>query len=475
MRTLRGRAVALFMTVAAITAAGSVSVPAAHAASWDPRVEPIAREVEKLRGLEFKHPVPVDFLSDAAFSKSVAVTRDTMPADDKAELIRAQFQLRSIGLLRDDVDLIDAISSLQTSGTLAKYEPKTERATVRGKKIDAATKVTLAHELTHALQDQHFDLTKLLKAATRSHSSGALRALVEGDARRVQLLYADQLSDAERRQNESFQTSGADQALAETRAGNVPDSLSVLFQSPYTLGPSMLDVAQAAEGKRAIDGLFRNPPRADTAYLTPWTLVDDSKVTKVAPPELAADETAEGKPDVFGSFVLYLTLAARSDPVAALGVVDGWGGDAMVTFKRGDTTCIRTTFVGRTQKDTTAIGDALRQWSAAGPAGAASVEDGAAGPTLTACDPGAANVATTMDGSIAALTVAALRNQILGSLAQQGAGIDAARCTANGVIVDPTFRPLLDAAADNPNVQPPAAALAAFQQNVLATAARCAR
>ena len=237
---------------------------------------------------------------------------------------------------------------MQTSGTLAKYDPKTKRATVRGKKINGATKVTLAHELTHALQDQHFDLTKLQKAATRSHSGDALRALVEGDARRVQLLYAAQLSNAERRQYETFQSSGADQALAETRAQGVPDSLSVLFQSPYTLGPSMLDVAQAAEGKQAIDGLFRDPPKADSAFLTPWTLVDDSKITKVATPKLADGETAEGKPDVFGSFALYLMLAARSDPVAALGIVDGWGGDAMVTFKRGDTTCIRTTFAGRT-------------------------------------------------------------------------------------------------------------------------------
>src|SRR3954471_7574008 len=111
MRTLRGRTVAWFMTVAilmATCAVGAVAVPAAHAASWDPRVEPIAREVEKLRGLEFEHPVPVDFLSNAAFNKRIAVTRDTMSADDKTQLERAQSQLRSIGLLGDDVDLIEA-------------------------------------------------------------------------------------------------------------------------------------------------------------------------------------------------------------------------------------------------------------------------------------------------------------------------------------------------------------------------------
>ena len=80
-------------------------------------------------------------------------------------------------LLGDDVDLIDALSTLQTSGELAKYSLKTKRTTVRGKKLDGATKVTLAHELTHALQDQHFNLTKLQRAADRTHSSDALRAL----------------------------------------------------------------------------------------------------------------------------------------------------------------------------------------------------------------------------------------------------------------------------------------------------------
>ena len=58
---------------------------------------------------------------------------------------------------------------------------------------------------------------------------------------------------------------------------------------------------------------------------------------------------------MFGSFALYLMLAARSDPVAALAIADDWGGDAMVTFKRGDTTCIRTTFAGRTEDATSAI------------------------------------------------------------------------------------------------------------------------
>ena len=132
------------LSLAVATAVGLVDVPSAHAASWDPRIEPIARAVEKLRGLKFEHPVPVDFLSVAAFKKNIAVNPKKLSADDKEQIQRAQSQLRSIGLLPDDVDLIDATSSLRTSGVLALYDPATKRATVRGKKLDAATKVTLA-------------------------------------------------------------------------------------------------------------------------------------------------------------------------------------------------------------------------------------------------------------------------------------------------------------------------------------------
>ena len=289
---------------------------------------------------------------------------------------------------------------------------------------------------------------------------------------RVQELYAGQLSNAERKQYEQFQTSGSDQALTETRAQGVPDALTVLFQSPYTLGPLMLQVVEAFKGRKAIDGLFRDPPKADSAFLTPSTLVDHSSLKKVVTPTLAAGERADGKPDVFGPFSLYLMLAARSDPVAALAIADDWGGDAMVTFKRGDATCIRTSFVGRTKEATSAIGGALEQWAASGPAGAASVQNDGSRPTLTACDPGTATAAT-HDGSLAALTVAAIRGELLASVAKQGANVKVADCTANGVIADPTFRPLLDAAVANPNAAPDPDVLKQFQQTVLTIAGGC--
>ena len=302
MRTLRGRAVALFLTVATVIAAGSISVPAATWRRGTRAVEPIARRSREVAWTRVRASGTRRLPARCRVQQEHRGHPDTMSADDKAELERAKSQLRSIGLLRDDVDLIDAISSLQTSGTLAKYDPETKRATVRGKKINGATEGDAGARAHPCPAGPALRPHQDPEGGDARHSGDALRALVEGDARRVQLLYAAELSSAERRQYETFQSSGADRSAAEDRAAGCADSLSVLFQSPYTLGPSMLDVVQAADGKQAIDGLFRDPPKADSAFLTPWTLVDDSKITKVAKPKFADGETAEGKPDVFGSF-----------------------------------------------------------------------------------------------------------------------------------------------------------------------------
>src|SRR3954471_12139198 len=85
---------------------------------WDPRIAPIAHEVEKLRKLFFEHPVAVKFLSDAAFEKKVGVDKGKLTAADKREARQAQSQLRAVGLIGNDVDLLDATSSLQKSGVL---------------------------------------------------------------------------------------------------------------------------------------------------------------------------------------------------------------------------------------------------------------------------------------------------------------------------------------------------------------------
>jgi hypothetical protein len=465
--------VVLVLGAVGAPASGAASTQTAHPA-WDLRVLPVAKEVEKLRGLTFEQPVPVDFLTDGAFRARVAASVDDLTKGEEADVRRSEAGLRAIGLLPGDVDLIDAQRSLRQAGTLAFYDPDTKRATVRGKRLGVMARVTLAHELTHALQDQHFDLGAMRQAAERRHGATALRALIEGDAVRVQNLYVDELPTDQRREYERARDAAASGALDEARDKGVPDSLVVFLETPYTLGPAMLQLVQAEKGERGIDALFRDPPSDDASFVTPISLIDGSPTRAVFPPEVRAGEERDGPTDSFGSLALYLMLAERADPVATLPVVDGWGSDAMVSFRRAGTGCLRANIAGRDAAAQAAIDGALTQWVAGAPPGSAELGHDASVATLTACDPGP-DAAAVPDNSFAAFTVAAVRNQLLGELAAQGMPTKIASCTANGVVADPAFRPVLDAATAHPNRTPDSSILRPFQQRLLAIATACGR
>ena len=468
---LRRRCAALLGLLVASAGLATVGAPSATAASeWNPALAPIAKQVEKLRGLTFDHPVPVSFLSDAAFNKKVSV-QDQLTAKERKELDASESEFRAIGLVSGDLDLASAFDSLQTSGTLAFYDPKTKRVTVRGTDLGVDTKVTLAHELTHALQDQHFDLLKLQRDAAKNDTSDALRALVEGDAVRIQRRYADQLSAADKSAYQAADAAKAKDALTEVRDQGVPDSLSAFFQAPYVLGPPMLAVA-ATKSDFAIDGLFRNPPASDAAFVTPTTLLDGAKRLEVAPPKLAAGEKRHGKPTGFGAFALYLMLAARADAAASLAAVDGWGGDSMVAYTSDSTTCIRAAFVGRDGGATARLGSAISAWAASMPGGAAHVDTAGGHVELTACDPGSAGAAVP-HSAFGSLIVADLRNEVLAQAMSAGLPADRAGCIANKLIADPVVAPIVAQAEADPNADPPGDAVTALQQKVAALALSC--
>jgi hypothetical protein len=442
---------------------------------WDPRLQPIADKVAELRKLDFEHPVAAEFLDDAAFEKRVAVDKGKLTKQDKQEIVRAQAQLRAVGLIGPDVDIIDAASSLQTSGVLAYYSPKTKKITVKGTNLDDVdTRVTVAHELTHALQDQHFNLQKLEKKAEADHGSTALRTLVEGDAVRIQNDFKDSLSDADQQAYETESTETSRQAQSEIKAKGVPDTLSVVFQAPYALGQPMLDSVIAKEQEAGIDALFRDPPVADAAFVTPSTLLDHRTFQKVPTPALEAGEKRSGKPDVFGSLSLFQVLAARLDNGTALSAADAWDGDAMVTFTRQGTTCLRATFAGKGTDGVASITDALNRWVAQMPAGSDTVKATGDRITLTACDPGSAanEISNQPMGSLVFLVS---RDGLFSEIVKSGGSVALATCSADAVVRDPVFTPLIAQAADDPNAAPDDATISAVRARVSQIVSQCRR
>jgi hypothetical protein len=396
---------------------------------WDDRVEDLVAFVEHERGHDFDHPVPIDFLTAGEYSERTRTDASELDEAAVAAMEQAEGQLRALGLVAGDVDLLESGNDLIDTGTLAFYDPATERITVRGTEVDVPLAVTLVHELTHVLQDQTFSLDGLDDVEATSGESFALRALVEGDAVRIENRYIDQeLSD-----DEVAEVQGAtDEGLDAVDDEAVPEALQAYFGLPYALGEGFLAVLEAEGGEEAIDEAFESPPTTEEHLTDPFAYLDGDGVKVVVEP--AADEgaTVLERGD-FGAASLYLVLAQRIPAPQALDAILGWGGDAYVNFLRDERSCVVLDVVGDSDEDSAELRTALDAWVAAAPAGSASVSQQARRVRLESCDPGVDAEAGT-GSAIGSLTLLATRSFVVADAIEQGAPASFASCYARAVV-----------------------------------------
>lgn len=398
---------------------------------WDFRIEGLVEFVEKERGLEFKHAVAVDFLSEKEFRKEVTSEESELTGEEKKEIRHTEGLLRALGLIDHQVDLLEAVNAAHGGGVVGLYDPEDERIRMRGEKLTPAARSTLVHELTHVLQDQHFDLeAKDEELEDADDAAGAIwDALIEGDASRIATAYEADQSEAEQRKlTEDQKREGVE---IDKQLQGVPPFLQTVLGAPYVFGEQLLALVVEVEGDDAVDDLFAEPPATEEHLLDPWTLLDDERALEVDAPDLN-DGEKEFDAGTFGAPSLMFMLAERVAPKQALAVADGWGGDQYVAFERGDRACIRIDYRGDTPRDVTELRVALDEWILEGPAGTASVRDHDRGLRFESCDPGAAAVGGT-GGSIDALTLAIGRTAIATQVIQEGLPEQMARCYAAAI------------------------------------------
>ena len=406
---------------------------------WDPRVAPIAAEVARLRGLDFEHPVSVRFLSPAEFEKEVSSDPRSLSHDARAEIDRQAADFRALGLINGNVDLAKALNTTSQSGTLAFYSYIHKNIVVRGTTLDAEHRVTLAHELTHVLQDQHFDLTKLYNRADKSTTgdTGAFLALVEGDAVRVEDLYKQSLSTAE--QHEYDREYAAEGERVKKEAVGVPDVIQFLFGAPYEFGPATPTVLADGGGHAAIDAALTGPVPSTVVFIQPGNVAAPPSVAAPAVPEGA---TAVGDPESFGAFETYLTLGATIDPSRALDAADVVANGRARTYRTNGRDCYAVSLMPRRAASRPFLEAAVREWVAGKPD--AAMVPGGSNVTFRACDPGKKAVGITKARLQALDDLLGIRTGLTTGLADGGnLEADQARCVARVFVHDAAARALL--------------------------------
>ena len=119
----------------------------------------------------------------------------------------------------------------------------------------------------------------------------------------------------------------------------------------------------------------------------PFAFLRREPVKSVAAPRTHFNEDVVDEGD-FGSVSWFILLASHVDDRTALRAVDGWGGDAYVTYEAKDRTCVRIRFGGDTPTDVDEMAGALDQWGRAFPASAVKVTRDGDAVELDTCDAG---------------------------------------------------------------------------------------
>ena len=405
--------------------------------AWDPRVVEYVDIVEAQRDLDFEHPIYVDFLPVDEFKKQVAENEDELTEEDRKELEQTTGVFRALGLLEGKIDLFETTNKLHQAGIVGYYSFDDQRIRIRGTELTPEVQSTLVHELTHALQDQHFGVSErydALEEADDDAAASAYQALVEGDARRIEAEWREELSEDDRAELAKAQVDQYKQFQKDAK--DIPEVLDTLMASPYEFGEAMLRVAVEEGGTDAVDDLFESPPTTEEHELDPWTLVVGHEQPLDVPEPTLAPGEKEFDSGPFGALSWLVVLAERVPPKMALTAADGWGGDAYVGFERDGATCVKVNYQGESNQDLTEMQDALAAWASAVPDSDTHVEvdDDSLVLELESCDPGPRATPVATGGSKAAVRLALSRTYLSATLADGGYEPEAARCAADRLV-----------------------------------------
>ncbi|MGZ8613223.1 MAG: hypothetical protein ACXWX4_00925 [Actinomycetota bacterium] len=324
-------------------------------------VAEVETQVEQVRGLDFLRSVVVQPVSaDEIAGKLRDAFDETYP---RAFYDRRSVAWQTIGVLPGSVTIRDALLAYQTGQVVGFYNPLDGELVYRADgDLDIVERVTLAHELTHAIDDQHFDLARAdgVAAACRDDAFQAALGAIEGSAQffSVKVLFEFPPTDGD------FSGLGG--------GGGMPDGVppfmvrSLLW--PYTAGQGFVTQLDARGGLAEVNEALRRFPVSSEQILHPERYPSD-RPTSVDVQDLS-DELGPGWGDLdvmeVGEAWLSAMLELRLDTSVAEAASAGWDGGLYRAFTDGTDTAVVFMTAWDSSADADAFEQAVREWFGAG-------------------------------------------------------------------------------------------------------------
>lgn len=359
------------------TPAATPTEPALTQAELERISDTIRGEIEDLRGLEFRSSVAVRLTDKQGF---VDYAKKRQAETEPPEKVRRDETVaKLLGLLPPTYEYEQELLALLESQVGGFYDPGSDTFYLMNTFTGGVAKVILAHELTHALDDQHFDLDAKIRACgDDTDATLALQSVMEGSGTGLMnqwwKRHAQEVSPADLA---AAQSNGAE-ALAEA-----PPYLWKPLLCAYLRGDGFLvhvpglNVFLKAATREDVVRAFEAPPRSTEQILHPakyWKASERDDPLHVdldaaaLPPEWKLAGT-----DTLGELYLSMLSTPRAkrtglDASNALAMAaiaytnkaaEGWGGDRLALFRRGDDAFLQLVTAWDTPADADEFAEAL--------------------------------------------------------------------------------------------------------------------
>ncbi|MBV8812297.1 MAG: hypothetical protein JO033_26810 [Acidobacteriaceae bacterium] len=280
-------------------------VAARDKAADDPafaQINAIVKTLSEITGLKEEHPVPYGRMSKGQLRHFLnkRIKKTLKPEEIHAD----ELTLKMFGLVPQNYDLRRSTVDLLTEQAAAFYDYDVKRLFLLEDSSFESETTTLAHELSHALADQHFDLENFMDEAPSDDDENlAHTAVVEGQASWLMIAYElkkagkppEPTPDMLKSVDDSSEESLADYPVLKGSPLYIQQSL--LF--PYTQGTIFFDAVYRKKGKPAFSLVFTNPPVDSSQVIHPDRYFAHIRPAKPALPALGL--TREGKEITEGS------------------------------------------------------------------------------------------------------------------------------------------------------------------------------
>jgi hypothetical protein len=310
------------------------------------QIDAVVATVPQVRQLSPTKPVPYFMISRAQFQSDLQADFDKEnSATDVATEGRA---LQRLGLLPAGSDLRQQILDLNGGAVAAFYRPDTGSFYIieRTQPFGPLDRVYVAHEYTHALQDQHFDLEgNRIKDPAEADAALAQLAVIEGDATDTMILWAR----ANLSVNEQIQVAASSlQQAQQTDLSGIAPILARQLNFPYAEGLEFATQLQDQMGWDAVNQAIQVPPASTEQILHPEKYLSHEAPVAVALPD-ASDNLNNGWSRTFqqtvGEASLEVLVAGGEKPTTTLtgaqvwphaDVAAGWAGDRIYMWEGPD-------------------------------------------------------------------------------------------------------------------------------------------